>query len=95
GRQITPIRSTTRGPANSFTSRKVVGVAKGITPQRQTEKPEHRKTYQNPGQKQGRRQLRHTRLAKRTPIAGGRQPSLRDGFLRRLLRWWRFADHRL
>tara|TARA_B110000263_G_scaffold222869_1_gene212249 strand:- start:2782 stop:3021 length:240 start_codon:yes stop_codon:yes gene_type:complete len=62
-----PIRSTTRGPANSFIPRKVAGVAKGIAPQRQTEKPEHRKTYQNLGQKQGPKPLgqRPPPLAKR------------------------------
>jgi hypothetical protein len=57
GRQIMPIRSTTRGPAGDFTSRKLAAVAKGIVTQRQTEKPELRKSYQNPSQKQETKQL--------------------------------------
>jgi len=52
GRQTRPIRSTTRSRGNGFTSGKVAALAKGIEPQRQTEKPEARKTYQNPGRKQ-------------------------------------------
>ncbi|SVD75589.1 uncharacterized protein METZ01_LOCUS428443, partial [marine metagenome] len=49
---------TTRSHANGFTSRKVPGVAKGIAPHRQTEKPELRRAYQNPGQKQESKQRR-------------------------------------
>jgi hypothetical protein len=40
GRQTMPIRSTTRGPSQGYTSREVAALAKGITPQRQTEKHE-------------------------------------------------------
>jgi hypothetical protein len=57
GRQTMPIRSTTRGAAEGLTSRKVAAVAKLIATQRQTEKPEPGKSYQNPSQKQERSSL--------------------------------------